>query len=143
MTATPLAADGYTQTETANRDVITALYADLAAGEIPAFLAHLDPAIEWTVAAGSQTGGIYHGGQEVLEKALAPLSVVWDDFQLTPYELCPVGDKVFVIGEYRGIHKETRKVGAARFVHIWQMRGGLAHRFETVFDTHTIWQATQ
>ncbi|AQZ70547.1 hypothetical protein BKM31_21145 [[Actinomadura] parvosata subsp. kistnae] len=107
------------------------------------FMELLAPDITWTVAAGGATGGTYHSPQEVVEKAMAPIAVDWSDFTITTFELTPVGDRLFAQGEYRGVNRTTGKVGAARFVHVWHLVDGIACRFETVFDTHTIWLATQ
>ncbi|GAA2418811.1 nuclear transport factor 2 family protein [Nonomuraea africana] len=132
-----------TPTERINRRTVTEIYSALATGDMQGFMERLAPDVTWTVAAGGATGGTYHGPQEVLEKAMAPIAVDWSDFTITLFELTPVGDKLFAQGEYRGVNRTTGKEGAARFVHVWHLLDGIAQRFETVFDTHTIWRATQ
>ncbi|QIY69226.1 nuclear transport factor 2 family protein [Streptomyces sp. RLB1-33] len=133
--------NGPTAAESAGADLVAAVYRALAAGDTAAFLNCLSPAITWTVAAGSPTAGTYHGGEEVLAKAMGPLALDWDDFTVAPAEICPTGDRVFVTGTYSGVHRATGKTGVARFVHIWHVEEGAAARFETVFDTHPIWVA--
>ncbi|MFF7890011.1 nuclear transport factor 2 family protein [Streptomyces sp. NPDC020794] len=135
--------NGPTAAESAGADLVAAVYRALAAGDIAAFLNCLSPAITWTVAAGSPAGGTYHGGEEVLARAMGPLRLDWDDFTVAPEEICPTGNRVLVTGRYSGVHRGTRKTGIARFVHIWHVEQGAATRFETVFDTHLIREAAQ
>ncbi|MGN9844274.1 nuclear transport factor 2 family protein [Nonomuraea sp. H19] len=132
-----------TPTERANHRTVAEIYSALNAGDLQAFAERLAPDISWTVVPGAPTGGTYHGPGEVLEKAMGPIAVDWADFGLTPFELTPVGDKLFVVGEYRGVHRVSGKATALRFVHVWHLQDGKAQRFETVFDTHTQWRATQ
>lgn len=132
-----------TPIERANRRTAAEIYSALAAGDVGAFTERLAPDVKWTVVPGARTGGTYYGPRTVLDRALAPLTTEWADLEITPFELTPAGDKVFVVGEYRGVHRTSGKVGAARFVHVWHLRDGRAQRFETVFDTHTLWRATQ
>ncbi|TMR98942.1 nuclear transport factor 2 family protein [Nonomuraea basaltis] len=135
-----------------NRRTVAEIYSALAAGNLQAFAERLAPDVKWTgygdlmptseiaAVAGAAT---YYGPRDVIEKALGPIAAEWADFELTPFELTPVDDKVFVVGEHRGVHRVTGKAGVARFVHVWHLRDGKAQRLETVSDTHTLWKATQ
>lgn len=114
-----------------------------AAVHTKVLLGRLAPDVTWTVVAGAATAGTYHGGRQTPEKALDPLFAEWDDFEYTPFELTPVGDRVFVLGKSWGVHQVTGKVGTAAFVHIWLLEGGVVQRFENVFDTHVLWRAAQ
>ncbi|WP_188196729.1 nuclear transport factor 2 family protein [Nonomuraea sp. SYSU D8015] len=132
-----------TPEEARNRATVAAVYSDFATGNMKALLGRLAANVKWTVVAGATTGGTYYGGRQALEKALDPLLAEWNDFEYTPFELTPVDDRVFVLGESRGVHQVTGKVGAATFVHIWFLEDGVVQRFENVFDTHALWRATQ
>lgn len=132
-----------TLAEQTNNSAVAEIYAALAEGNLAAFMKHLTPDVTWTVIPGTAKGGTYHGPRAVVEEALAPLAVDWADLEIAPFELTPAGDQLFVVGEYRGVYRATGKTGAARFVHVWHLRDGKVQRFETVFDTHTLWLATQ
>ncbi|MGI5286428.1 nuclear transport factor 2 family protein [Nonomuraea polychroma] len=129
--------------ESTNRRTVAEIYSALATGNMETVLERLAPDIKWTVVPGDQTAGTYYGPELVLREALAPLAAVWADFEMTPFEFTAVGDKVFVVGESRGVHRASGKVGTARFVHVWHLRDGIAYRFESVSDTHAMRRATQ
>jgi ketosteroid isomerase-like protein len=92
---------------------------------------------------GAETGGTSYGPRKVVDEAIAPVAKSWADFEVTHFELTPAGDKVFVVGEYRGIHRASGKTGTARFVHVWHVQDGVAQRLEAVFDSHGLWRAAQ
>ncbi|SEG20388.1 hypothetical protein SAMN05444920_102184 [Nonomuraea solani] len=132
-----------TPTESTNRRTVAEIYSALATGNTEAFEERLAPNVKWTVIAGAGSGGTYYGRHRIVGMVLAPIAADWADFEVTPFELTPAGDKLFVVGEYRGVHRASGKLGVARFVHVWHLRDGMAQRFETVYDSHAMWRATQ
>jgi len=60
----------------------------------------------------------------VLEGVLMRFGSDWDDFTITPEEWLDAGDRVVVLGTYRGTHKSTGKQVRAQFAHIVSVREG-------------------
>ena len=118
-----------------NLDVIRGLYGAFAKGDIPAVLAALSPAIEWTEAEGGPYGGLFHGPQAVLENVFMKLGGEWDSFAAVPREFVTEGATVVALGEYSGTFKATGKSFRAPFAHVWKLTDGRAVSFQQYTDT--------
>ncbi|MGJ6960562.1 nuclear transport factor 2 family protein [Streptosporangium sp. G11] len=103
----------FTVEEARNRAVVAAVYSDLVLGGRDRFLGRLAADVKWTVVVGGSAGGTFYGGGRVWEKAIVPLVREWDGFEFVPFELVPVGDRVYVVGEGSGTHAVTGKRGRA------------------------------
>ena len=104
--------------------IIRGLYDSFAKGDVPAVLAALDPAIEWTEAEGFPYGGTYKGPDAVLNGVFVPLGTDWDGFSVTPDEIVASGDRVIAMGHYAGTYKATGKSFRTPFAHAWRLTGG-------------------
>jgi ketosteroid isomerase-like protein len=118
-----------------NLQRIEELYAAFAKGDVPAVLAALDPAIEWTEAEGFPYGGTYIGHAAVLGGVFMKLGTEWDGFSAVPREFVSEADTVVALGEYSGTYKATGKAFRAPFVHVWKFRSGAAVSFHQHTDT--------
>ena len=125
-----------------NLQRIQEVYAAFARGDVPAVLGLLDPAVEWTEAAGFPSGGTYRGPQAVLEGVLVRLGTEWDGFAAAPDAFHDAGDTVVARGWYSGTCKATGKAFRARFAHVWTLRDGKAVLFEQFVDTAQVQAAT-
>src|SRR5258708_27476369 len=109
----------------ANFDLLKALYAACASGDIPAVLAALDPRIQWREAENFiyADRNPYIGPQAVLDGVFMRLGSEWDAFTVTPEEWLDAGNHIVVLGTYTGTHKATGRVVRAQFAHVWAVRG--------------------
>jgi hypothetical protein len=125
----------------ANVDVIRGGYDALARGDVPAVLAMLDPAVEWTEAEGFPYAGTYTGPDAVLTGVVARLGSEWTPFQVKPAEFIDGGDQVVVLGRYAGTYNATGKSFDAAFAHVWTLRDGKVVRFRQYVDSALVQEA--
>jgi ketosteroid isomerase-like protein len=111
-------------------------YVAFERGDLDAVLADMHPDIEWHQAQGLPHGGYYRGIDEVRRNIFEPLDAEWwDEFTATPDEFLDAGDRIVVLGRYRGVAKGTGKILDVPFVHVWTLRGDKAVRFRQFLDT--------
>lgn len=117
-------------------DIVKRSYEAFARDDLDGVLADLDPDIEWQQAQGLPHGGVYHGVAAVRANIFEPLDESWwDEFTADPDELIADGDRVVVLGRYRGVAKVTGKRLDVPFVHVWTIRDGRAILFRQFLDT--------
>ena len=124
-----------------NLQRIREVYGAFARGDVPVVLGLLDPAVEWTEAAGFPYGGTYRGPRAVLEGVLVRLGTEWDNFTVSPDAFHDAGDTVVARGWYSGAFRATGKSFRARFAHVWTLRDGKATAFEQFVDTAQVREA--
>jgi uncharacterized protein len=123
-------------------ETVRRFYDALSHGDVPALLALLDPAIEWTEAERfPYYGGTWHGPQAVVDNLLVPLSKDWDGFSATAHEFVAQGDRVVSLGTYSGKFRKTGRSFSAAFAHIWTVRGDKLARFDMHTDTAKVLEA--
>ncbi len=106
-------------------DVIRAIYAALAAGDVGPLMERLDEEIEWHEPAGAPVvAGAFHGRAAVLAEVLARMPEVWEEFSVRPEEFFVVDERVIVTGRLEVQARGTGGRAVAPFVHIWGMRNG-------------------
>lgn len=117
-------------------EIARASYEAFARHDMDGVLADLHPSIEWQQAQGLPHGGTYTGIADVRANIFDPLDRDWwDEFTAQPEEFIEGGDEVVVLGRYRGIAKESRRVLDVPFVHVWSIRDGKLIRFRQFLDT--------
>ena len=109
-------------------------------GDIPTVLALMDPNIEWDEpqAPDYPFGGIHRGPQGVANEVFGLVQTYYQEFAVVPQEFVDAGDRVFVLGEFRGKGKARGTPFVAPFVHIATFRDGKMTRFQNHTDTGTI-----
>lgn len=122
-------------TSTDHERIIESAYDAFAEGKVETVLAMLDPAVEWTEAAGFPYAGTYVGPDAVLSGVFARLGAEWDGYQAVPDRLVSSGDTVITTGTYSGTYRATGKRFAARFAHVFEFRAGMVCRFEQIVDS--------
>ena len=124
-----------------NLEIINKAYEEFAKGNVPAVLELFDSNIEWDECTGFPYvvgDGIYKGPQEVMEKIFSQIPVYIDGFNIEIRELLHCGEKVMMVGYYKGTWKETNKEFKANATHTWTLKNGnITHFFQAV-DTATI-----
>lgn len=120
-----------------NVDLIRAIYAAFAAGDVPGVLSRMSPDIVWNEAENFPyaDGNPYVGPEAVLQGVFARIGAEWDGFEAAPDELLDAGDAVVALGRYRGIFKATGKRLDAQLAHVWRVEGGKAAAFQQYTDT--------
>ena len=118
-----------------NLEVIKGAYAAFAGGDVPAVLGVFADDIEWHEADGMPYGGVYRGGEAVVQNVFGPISQDVEGFALTPEEFMSAGDTVAAVVRYTGTGKVTGKPLDLPVVHVWDIQDGKAVRFRQFADT--------
>ena len=118
-----------------NKELISGLYENFAAGDVPAVLAAFSDDIEWTEADGFPLAGTYTGPQGVLEGVFMRLGDFSDNWGVVVDRLIADGDTVVADGKYTWNHKETGEPCEARMAHVWTLSDGKATAFLQHVDT--------
>jgi ketosteroid isomerase-like protein len=117
-------------------DLVRRSYDAFERGDLEAVLGDLDPEIEWHQAQGLPHGGLYRGRDEVRRNVFEPLDAEWwETFSAPPQEFIDGGDRVVVLGRYRGVAKGTGRILDVPFVHVWTVADGRAVTFRQFLDT--------
>jgi ketosteroid isomerase-like protein len=91
--------------------------------------------VRWEVVDGFPYSGIYVGLDNVLSDFFGRLFTDFDEFVADGSELFESGDRVIALGSYSGRARRTDKRFAARFAHVWTLKGGLIVRLQQCADT--------
>lgn len=120
-----------------NLDLVRSLYTAFSTGDVPAFLARLDPQIRWNEAEGFPyaDGNPYVGPDAIVRGVFGRLGDDWDGFQVAVGEIVGGGDVVTMLGRYQGRSKKTGKPLDVQCAHTWWIRDGKVVRFQQMVDT--------
>ena len=122
--------------DTSQIALIRKLYA--AMGDVNTFKSLLADDVEWDIAEGFPSGGVYRGIDGVFD--FFTFVADFDEFSAKGDEYFESGDHVIVLGRYFGVTKKGRKV-QSRFAHFWTIRDGKVVRLQQTGDTLLIAQA--
>lgn len=118
-----------------NKEIVQALYASFAQGDVPAVLAALGESIEWSEADGFPLAGTYVGPQAVLEGVFMRLGEVGDEWAAVPDQIIAEGDTVVALGNYTWKHTTTGAPAKVKMVHVWTVADGKIATFQQHVDT--------
>lgn len=124
-----------------NVDLIQQGYQHFSEGNVEAVLALFRPDIIWDECQGFPFipgDGIFSGPQAVVEGVFSQLPHQYDDFHIDIQELFGCGEKVVMVGHYRGTFKATGKAFRANATHVWTVKDGKATHFFQAVDTAEI-----
>ncbi len=116
-------------------DVVRGVYDAFGRGDVPGVLGAMADDVEWREAEGMPYGGVYHGGEAVVQNVFGPVTRDISDFAVTPEEFIASGDAVAVVARYTGTGKATGKQLDLSVVHVWDVRNGKIARFRQFADT--------
>jgi ketosteroid isomerase-like protein len=116
-------------------EFLKGLYAAFGRGDVPAVLSGFADDIEWHVAEGMPYGGVYRGGDAVVQNVFGPIAADVEGFAVTPEEFVGSGETVAVIVRYTGTGKVTAKSLDLPVVHVYDIRDGKVTRFRQFIDT--------
>jgi ketosteroid isomerase-like protein len=124
-----------------NVELIKKGYQYFAEGNVEAVLDLFHPEMEWNECKGFPyvTGdGLFIGPNAVVQNVFAKIPENFDGFHIDVQELFGSGDKVVMVGHYKGVWKATGKEFKANAAHVWTVKDGKAtHMFQAV-DTAEI-----
>ena len=117
-------------------------YEAFGRGDMPTVLAAMDPNIEWNEpqAPGLPFSGVHRGPQAVANEVFGTVPTSLEEFAVVPQEFIDAGDRVIVLGEFRGKGKARGTPFVAPFVQIYTFRDGKMTRLQSYTDTGT-WAA--
>jgi hypothetical protein len=116
-------------------EFLKGLYAAFGRGDVPAVLSGFADDIEWYEAEGMPYGGLYRGGNAVLQNVFGPIATDVEGFAVTAEEFVGSGDTVAAVVRYTGTGKVTGKTLDVPVVHLWDIRDGKITRFRQFIDT--------
>ena len=121
-------------------EVAQAVYASHEARDTPGLVELLHPEVEWYQAENHPYAGDgpWRGREEVVDRVATPINEDWDGFITDVEEYIEAGDKVIVLGRYRGRHKSTGVTVDAQVCTIYTVRGGLIVKWQQLTDTFQI-----
>lgn len=127
-----------------NLDLIRAIYAAFAAGDIPGVVSRMAPDMEWNEAENFPyaDGNPYRGPDAILSGVFARLGSEWEGFAAVPEEFLDAGETIVVLGRYGGACKATGQSLDAQFAHVWRVKDGKAAQFQQYTDTLQAAQVT-
>lgn len=116
-------------------DVVRGVYEALGREDLDGAIAGLSPEIEWVEPECVPWGGVRRG-HEGFTSVVEDIGASTEDGRFEP-GLRYVGDDhtVAVIGRFSGTVKRTGQQVGWGFVDVWEVRHGLAVRFEAHLDT--------
>lgn len=122
--------------ESQNLGVVKQAYAALDRDDVQAFLEACSPDIEWLY---PPTKWIPYGGRwsgpEGVERFLDEHDAAEEILEWTPSDFIAQGDRVVVLGHYRGLPKPDGREWQTDFVDVLTVRDSKIVRFEAFFDT--------
>jgi ketosteroid isomerase-like protein len=127
----------------ANVALVQGLYAAFGRGDVASIIAGLAPDVHWESggrASDFPTFGPRKGPSEV-KTFLGQVAENLDFSEFTPRELCPSGDKVFVLGFYAATMRKSGGKAACEWVHVFTLRDGKVVRFREFTDSAMLAEA--
>jgi ketosteroid isomerase-like protein len=119
-----------------NKEIVEALYASFATGDVPAVLAGMDPKIEWTEAEGWPLyNGTFVGPQAIVDGVFMRLGEIGDNFSVNVTQLVAEGDTVVALGSYSWNRKYSGDPAEVKMAHVWTLGDGKVIRFQQHVDT--------
>ena len=107
-----------------------------------AFLDNIDPGVEWHVSDTLPRGGVLRGSWAVLEFMEAvdkPFEGATPDAE----EFLQAGDRLIVLGTWRGTARATGVLVEVPFAHVQQFRHGKIAYFHNYIDTAKVLQSLE
>lgn len=124
-----------------NVEIVKQGYQYFSEGNIEAVLELFQPELKWDACQGFpyiQGEGIFIGGNDVVQNVFAKIPENMDGFRIDIRELFGSGDKVVMVGHYRGVYKETGNEFKANATHVWTIKDGKATHFFQAVDSAEI-----
>ncbi len=120
-----------------NKEVVEAMYAAFAAGDIPAVTALLAEDIEWNEAEGNKLAdrSPYIGPQAVVEGVFQRLAEDFAQFEVEINTIISDGELVVTEGRYHATARDSGITIHPRIASFWTVRNGKIAAFQQHVDT--------
>ena len=129
--------------EQENVATIRSVYEAFGRGDIPHILEQLDPGVEWYAPATVPwSHGLYRGPQAVAQ-FFAGIAEHIAEPSAEMEEFLPAGDRIVVLGCFRGNGLESGVPFEAPEAHVWTLSAGKVVEHRAYADTAAIMQALQ
>ena len=121
-------------------EVVKAVYASHEKRDTPGLVELLHPEVEWHQAESHPYSGgrPWRGPREVVQHVANPINQDWEGFTTEVEEYIDAGDRVIVLGRYRGTHRRTGVALDAQVCTIYTVVNGLIVKWQQYTDTHQI-----
>ena len=107
-----------------NARIVRAVYDAFNQGDLPAFLGHIAPDVEWLPFFAAAVEGRALHGHDGVRQWLEELAGGWDDFRAEPDELRESGERVLVIGRLLGTGQGASVPVEQAVNWVWELRDG-------------------
>lgn len=127
-----------------NVQIVQAAYAAFGSGNIPALVDLVADDIDWHAVQGASSSVPSAGprkGRAAVSSFFQQVGESIDFETFEPKEFLPKGDKVVVLGTYKGRAKKNGKAFGSDWVMIFTFRDGKIAEFREYFDPTTMNQA--
>ena len=124
-----------------NVELIKKGYSYFAEGNVQAVTDLFHPEIEWRECQGFpyiSGDGVFVGANAIVQNVFAKIPENYEGFHIDAQELFGSGDKVVMVGFYKGVYKKTGKEFKANATHVWTVKDGKATHFFQAVDTAEI-----
>jgi ketosteroid isomerase-like protein len=118
-----------------NVELIKKFYTSFKNQDKLTYLQLCDDNIEWTVMENVPNGGTHIGKKAVFENYFPNLFAQFQEFHALTEEFLDAGDKVIVLGKYKGITKKTKRSFESPFAHIYTIKDEKILKFRQYTDT--------
>ena len=120
---------------------VRGVYEAFARGDIPGLLDRLDPDVEWQSPPSVPFSKGLHRGPDDVAQFFAGIVEYIAEPTFEVEELLTAGDRVVVLGCFRGRGRESGEAFEAREAHFWKLARGKIVRHESYADTAAIVQS--
>ena len=125
-----------------NVELVKQGYQYFAEGNVEAALALFQPQMEWNECQGFpyiSGDDLFIGPNAVAQNVFAKIPENIEGFHIDVQELFGSGDKVVMVGHYKGVWKATGKEFKANATHVWTIKDGKAtHFFQAVHTAEIV-----
>jgi ketosteroid isomerase-like protein len=123
-------------------DAVRRIYTALTKWSVDDMVADVTHDIEWTLPDPLPWGGTHHGPEGIRSFAQVFRDHVdgpWAD----PDDFLVAGDRIVVLGRFRGQAKESGEEFEVGFAHIWTLTDGVVSRAQIYYDTAPVLAALE
>ncbi len=127
-----------------NLEIVKSIYDNFAKGDIPAFLAVLDPKVEWNEAENFiyADGSPYIGPDAFVKGVLERIGADWEYWKIADLQLNDMTNSMVLgTGRYQAKNKKNGKVINAQVAHVWTLKNSKVVKFQQYTDTKQIAEA--
>lgn len=124
-----------------NLELLKQGYADFSTGNLDGVISVWQPNIVWAEETGFpfvKGDGIFVGAQAIIEGVFANIPEYYDDFSIEITDFVDGGDKIVMVGFYKGIWKATGRKFKANAMHAWTFKDGKVASFFQAADSAEI-----